>query len=95
MAIIDTALWVLFEVLSQVEKKTVSVIESDCLCCDVGAKTEETVKQWAPDTSQEACYLLHSIWGWRKNWAWRFRVCKSVHHHTFNWVNQKDAATSL
>ena len=23
-----------------------------------------------------------------------FRVCKSVHHHTFNWINQPDAATS-
>jgi len=24
----------------------------------------------------------------------KFRVCKSVHHHTFNWINQQDAATS-
>ena len=23
-----------------------------------------------------------------------FRVCKSVHHHTFNWINQPDAANS-
>ena len=23
-----------------------------------------------------------------------FRVCKSVHHHTFNWINKQDAATS-
>jgi len=23
-----------------------------------------------------------------------FRVCKSVHHLTFNWINQRDAATS-
>jgi len=23
-----------------------------------------------------------------------FRVCKSVHHHTFNWINQADAANS-
>ena len=23
-----------------------------------------------------------------------FRVCKSMHHHTFNWINQQDAATS-
>ena len=23
----------------------------------------------------------------------KFRVCKSVHHHTFNWINQPDAAT--
>jgi phosphatidylserine synthase len=23
-----------------------------------------------------------------------FRVCKSVHHHTFNWINQPDAETS-
>jgi len=23
-----------------------------------------------------------------------FRVCKSVHHHTFNRINQQDAATS-
>jgi hypothetical protein len=23
-----------------------------------------------------------------------FRVCKSVHHHTFNWINQQVAATS-
>jgi hypothetical protein len=23
-----------------------------------------------------------------------FRVCKSVHHHTYNWINQPDAATS-
>jgi len=22
----------------------------------------------------------------------KFRVCKSVHHHTFNWINQRDAA---
>jgi hypothetical protein len=25
---------------------------------------------------------------------YQFRVCKSVHHHTFNWINQPDAATS-
>jgi len=24
----------------------------------------------------------------------KFRVCQSVHHHTFNWINQPDAATS-
>jgi len=24
----------------------------------------------------------------------KFRVCKSVHHHTFNWINQPDAANS-
>jgi hypothetical protein len=23
-----------------------------------------------------------------------FRICKSVHHHTFNWINQPDAANS-
>jgi hypothetical protein len=23
-----------------------------------------------------------------------FRVCKSVHHHTFNWINQPDASVS-
>jgi hypothetical protein len=23
-----------------------------------------------------------------------FRVCKSMHHHTFNWINQPDAANS-
>ena len=23
-----------------------------------------------------------------------FRVCKSMHHHTFNWINQQDAASS-
>ena len=25
---------------------------------------------------------------------WKFRVCQSVHPHTFNWINQQDAATS-
>jgi len=24
----------------------------------------------------------------------KFRVCKSVHHHTFNWINQPETATS-
>jgi len=23
----------------------------------------------------------------------KFKVCKSVHHHTFNWINQQNAAT--
>jgi hypothetical protein len=26
------------------------------------------------------------------NTVWRCRVCKSVHHHTFKWINQLDAA---
>jgi hypothetical protein len=26
--------------------------------------------------------------------VYKFRVCKSVHHHTFNLINQPDAATS-
>jgi len=25
--------------------------------------------------------------------TFKFRVCKSVPHHTFNWINQQDAAT--
>jgi hypothetical protein len=26
--------------------------------------------------------------------CYKFRVCKSVHHHTFKWINQRDAAIS-
>jgi len=29
-----------------------------------------------------------------KNLIIFFRVCKSVHHHTDNWINQQNAATS-
>ena len=29
-----------------------------------------------------------------QTYHYRFRVCKSVHHHNFNWINQQDAATS-
>ena len=28
------------------------------------------------------------------NGLYNFRVCKSVHHHTFKWINQLDAAIS-
>jgi len=27
-------------------------------------------------------------------WYCKFRVCQSAHHHTFNWINQPDTATS-
>ena len=27
-------------------------------------------------------------------WPRQFRVCKSVHHHTFKWINQPDAEIS-
>jgi hypothetical protein len=30
----------------------------------------------------------------RKTQKYEFRVCKSVHHHTFNLINQPDAANS-
>jgi hypothetical protein len=30
----------------------------------------------------------------KKKFRIRFRVCKSVHHHTFKWINQPDAALS-
>jgi len=32
------------------------------------------------------------IWLRALNIYLAFRVCKSVHHHTFNWINQQDAA---
>jgi len=41
----------------------------------------------------------NSIWQDRKQelcnqHSFKFRVCKSVHHHTFKWINQPDAAIS-
>ena len=56
-------------------------------------------KAWIP------YYLCRDIWPYlcsfglpcellsKTNWI-NFRVCKSLHHHTFNWINQPDAATS-
>ena len=38
-------------------------------------------------------YLLHMRYSYRLLFG-EFRVCKSVHHHTFNWINQQDAGTS-
>jgi hypothetical protein len=39
------------------------------------------------------CVKCTSIWNMRTKMYW-FRVCKSVHHHTFNWINQPDGANS-
>jgi len=39
------------------------------------------------------CYILKTNLS-RKIYFFKFRVCKSVHHHTFKWINQPDAAIS-
>ena len=52
--------------------------------------------------STEFCYTHKMCRGLckRKYWSWNFcsrkhhRVFKSVHHHTFNWINKQDAETS-
>jgi len=36
------------------------------------------------------CLKCTSVWNTRTK-MYRFRVCKSAHHHTFNWINQPDA----
>jgi len=42
------------------------------------------VQSWTPDDGQKD-RPKHVEW---------FRVCKSVHHHTFNWITQPDAVVS-
>ena len=38
------------------------------------------------------CNLINGWWNLKLNVL--FSVCQSVHHHTFNWINQQDAATA-
>ena len=45
-------------------------------------------------TKQTSVPLQHIYMSdWIMTWL-KFMVCKSVHHHTINWINQQDAATS-
>ena len=41
-------------------------------------------------------FVLYWEWEWADETldTFKFRGCKSVQHHTFNWINQRDAATS-
>ena len=54
--------------------------------CTLQCKTSLKMKVWR--NSMEGFHLFNST-----QWI-KFRVCKPVHHHTFKWINQPDAAIS-
>ena len=54
-----------------------------CGCFSVGAFGQKCLTAC---TLQQPCVIQPS--------EVNFRVCKSVHHYTFNWINQPDAGTS-
>jgi len=61
-----------------------------------GEKTtarSQTMVPWLSSlyVSHYVSYITRASW---KTVSMSFRVCKSVHHHAFNWINQQDAATS-
>jgi hypothetical protein len=54
---------------------------------------------WSFTLREERRLRVFREWGaeadiWAEEWENKFRVCKSVHHHTSNWINQQDVATS-
>jgi hypothetical protein len=67
---------------------------TDCMECHVVTTQRTPYALWFafPQTNKGKYYWHEGPTV--KTHFFSFRVCKSVHYHTFNWINQQDAATS-